>query len=316
MALLEILNLNKKYNDVIACDNINLNIEKGEIVCLLGESGCGKSTLLKILAGFEYADSGNIILKNNKILATNIFVKPEARNIAILFQEHSLFPHLTIKQNLKLAIKNNSNSQYEEMVIISNIKNLEDRYPHQISGGQQQRVAFVRTLLLKPDLILLDEPFSNLDENTKTNLRTYFRKVLKQNKITTILVTHDKEDAIALADRILIMKEGKIIEDSDFNTLYTQPNNQYISKLFKNINILKPEPFGIKHNAHIGIFPHNIKLNEGQLKANILMVTPHYDKYHITLELDDQLFFTFSDNKLIPDTEINFSLNLDKIVYY
>lgn len=316
MALLEILSLNKKYNNIIACDNINLNIDEGEIVCLLGESGCGKSTLLKILAGFEYADSCDIILKNKKIVGDKIFVKPEARNIAILFQEHSLFPHLTIKENLELALKDTSKSQYDELVNISNIKELEDRYPHQISGGQQQRAAFVRTLLLKPDLILLDEPFSNLDENTKTNLRTYFRKVLKQNKITTILVTHDKEDAIALADRILIMQNGKIIEDSDFNTLYTQPNNQYISKIFKNINILKPESFGIKHNTYIGIFPHSIKLYEGDLIANILMVTPHYDKYYITLELDDQLFFTFSDYKLIPDTEVNISIDLDKVVYY
>lgn len=318
MPNLEILNLNKNYKDVAACHNINLNIDLGEIVCLIGESGCGKSTLLKLISGFEYADSGDIILNERKIVGDKTFVKPEDRNISILFQEHSLFPHLTIKENLELALKGNINdkSKYQELLSISNINELESRYPHQISGGQQQRVALMRTLLLKPDLILLDEPFSNLDENTKNNLRTYFRKVLKDSKLTTILVTHDTQDAAILADRILVMKEGKIISDNNYNILYTKPNNEYISKLFKNINVLKPDPFGIKHNSLIGIFPYSIKLNEGNLKANVVLSTPHYDKHHITLELEDQLFFTITDENIPLETEVNFSVDIDSVIYY
>lgn len=313
---LEILNLNKKFRDIVACDNININIEKGEIVCLLGESGCGKSTFLKILAGFEIANSGDIFLNERQILSDKIFVKSENRNIAILFQEHSLFPHLTVRENIELALKNKDNAKVNELMQISEITELENRYPHEISGGQQQRVALVRTLLQNPDLILLDEPFSNLDENTKTNLRTYFRKVLKKSNLTTILVTHDTEDAANLADRVLVMQNGRIIEDSNFKDIYSTPNSPYIGKLFKNINILKPDRFGIEHSGFIGVYPNSIILNEGKYKGTTLLCTPFYDKYNLLIEYKDQLFFTLIYDFIEPETEINFKFDMDRIIYY
>jgi len=206
------------------------------------------------------------------------YTKAEKRNISILFQEHSLFPHLNIKQNLELAIKSKDKTYFNELIKISSIDDLLDRYPHEISGGQQQRVALIRTLLLKPDLILLDEPFSSLDEFTKSNLRTYFKKTLKYNNFTTILVTHDITDAAEFADRILVMQKGKIISDSNYEDLYQNPNNEYIASLLKNVNILPSHIFNINHKNNIGLKPSSIILDENKYQGIVINCIPYYEK--------------------------------------
>lgn len=317
MSYIKIKELNKKFNkEVIACNEISLSINTGEIIALIGESGCGKSTFLKIISGFEFSDSGKFELNNKIIFDENNYTKAEKRNISILFQEHSLFPHLNIKQNLQLAIKNKDVVYYNELIKISNINELLERYPHEISGGQQQRVALIRTLLLKPDLILLDEPFSSLDEYTKSNLRTFFKKILKENNFTTILVTHDITDAAEFADRILVMQSGEIISDSNYEALYQNPNNEYIASLLKNVNILPPKIFEIEHNRNIGLKPSSIILDVEKYQGMVINCIPYFDNYKVIIEYKNNQLFTFS-NKFIPTNDlINFDININELIKF
>lgn len=317
MPYIEIKNIDKKYNKkVIACNNISLKIEKGEIIALIGESGCGKSTFLKILSGFEFPDKGELKINNHFAFNSNTYKKAEERNISILFQEHSLFPHLTIKQNLELAIKNKDRNYYNDLIKISSVEDLLERYPHEISGGQQQRVALIRTLLLNPDLILLDEPFSSLDEFTKSNLRTYFKRTLKENNLTTILVTHDITDAAEFADRILVMQEGNIISDSNYEELYQNPKNEYIGSLLKNINILPAKLFDLQYQKNMGLKPSSIDLTEGKYQGTVLNCIPLFNSYKILIEYKNNQLFTFSE-KFIPSNDlINFSIKLDEIIHF
>lgn len=317
MSYIEIKNINKKFNkEVVACEDISLNIITGEIIALIGESGCGKSTFLKIISGFEFPDSGQFNLNENIIFDKKNYTKAEKRNISILFQEHSLFPHITIKQNLELANKNKDKTYFNELIKISSIDGILERYPHEISGGQQQRVALIRTLLLKPDLILLDEPFSSLDEFTKSNLRTYFKKTLKENNFTTILVTHDITDAAEFADRILVMQNGKIISDSNYEDLYQNPNNEYIVSLLKNINILPPDIFNINHQNNIGLKPSSIILDNNKYQGTVINCIPYYEKYKVIIEFQKHQLFVFT-NKLIPTKDlINFDIKVNEIIKF
>ncbi|KLO22220.1 MULTISPECIES: ABC transporter ATP-binding protein [unclassified Marinitoga] len=195
-----------KYDKDFVLKGIDFQIKKGETVAIVGESGSGKSTILRIIAGFERPQKGIIRLENRILTSKQHFVFPEKRNIGFVFQDYALFPHMTVKQNIEFAKKNKT----KEMLQLVNLKGYENRYPHELSGGQQQRVALARTLATNPKLLLLDEPFSNLDENLKDRIRTELKKILNKAGITTILVTHDKNDAIALSDKIIIIEKGKI----------------------------------------------------------------------------------------------------------
>lgn len=308
---IKIENLNKRYKNIVACNNINLNINRGEIVSIIGESGSGKSTLLKILAGFETSDSGKFHLNNNIIFDEMNFVKIEKRNIGILFQEYSLFPNLNILQNLKIAKKELSNS--DNSIINNELSAFIDRYPHQISGGQQQRVALIRTLLLNPNLILLDEPFSSLDENTKTNLRLEFKRIIRERNITTILVTHDINDAIEFSDRIIVMKDGKIVENNSYSNIILNSRSGYIASLFKHLNICDGNIFGLKENK-IGIRLEDIEINIGDFNATVLDIIPFYGKYKLKLNYNDFIIYCFSNNYYEKHTPIQFNLDMEKVV--
>ncbi|KLO23781.1 ABC transporter [Marinitoga sp. 1197] len=195
-----------KYDKDFVLKGIDFQIKKGETVAIVGESGSGKSTILRIIAGFERPQKGIIRLENRILTSKQHFVFPEKRNIGFVFQDYALFPHMTVKQNIEFAKKNKT----KEMLQLVNLKGYENRYPHELSGGQQQRVALARTLATNPKLLLLDEPFSNLDENLKDRIRMELKKILNKAGITTILVTHDKNDAITLSDEIIIIEKGKI----------------------------------------------------------------------------------------------------------
>lgn len=181
--------------DKLILNEVNFEIKKGEHVAIIGPSGCGKSTLLRIIAGLITPTSGSIIKNSEDI--TNF--TPQKRNIGMLFQDYVLFPHMSVKQNITYA----SSENYEYLINIVGLKDKEDFYPHQLSGGQKQRVALARTLAQNPDIILLDEPFSNYDENLKNDVRKEIANILKTQDITLILVTHDIKDAEVLADKII-----------------------------------------------------------------------------------------------------------------
>ena len=213
-SFLEIIDVTKRFCDILALDRVNLKIEKSEIFSLLGSSGCGKSTLLRIIAGFEKPDQGKILLEGNDI--TNL--PPYIRPLNIMFQNYALFPHLNVTNNIKFGLKEESfskqeiNNRVNEILNLLELNGLEERKVNEISGGQQQRVALARCLVKKPKLLLLDEPLAALDKQLR--IQTQFELVNLQNKlgITFIIVTHDQEEAISLSDRMAIMQNGEILQ--------------------------------------------------------------------------------------------------------
>ena len=238
-SFLEIIDVTKRFGDILALDRVNLKIEKSEIFSLLGSSGCGKSTLLRIIAGFEKPDQGKILLEGNDI--TNL--PPYIRPLNIMFQNYALFPHLNVTNNIKFGLKEESfskqeiNNRVNEILNLLELNGLEERKVNEISGGQQQRVALARCLVKKPKLLLLDEPLAALDKQLR--IQTQFELVNLQNKlgITFIIVTHDQEEAISLSDRMAIMQNGEILQVGNPVEIYEKPKNTYIANFIGTANI-------------------------------------------------------------------------------
>ncbi|WP_312048525.1 ABC transporter ATP-binding protein [Exiguobacterium profundum] len=192
----------------------SISITKGEIVSLLGDSGSGKSTILRLIAGLEMPNQGVVVVNDCVCCDDCQFMPPEARGVGMVFQDYALFPHMTVEKNIRFGLhklnRKERNARVEEMLALVNLTEFRHRYPYELSGGQQQRVALARALAPKPSLLILDEPFSNLDTSLQHRIRDDLRRLLKQTGTTTIFVTHDEEDAEALADRIVYLGEGKI----------------------------------------------------------------------------------------------------------
>lgn len=204
-------NLKFKYDGAqsYTIDGFSLEIEEGEIIALLGDSGCGKSTILRILSGLEDRVSGRIEIGGRAVLSESVFVEPEHRNVGLVFQDYGLFPHMTVEQNIVYGLKGMSKAEKKERLCevlkLVKLEGVEKRYPHELSGGQQQRIALARAIAPKPKLLLMDEPFSNLDAGLKKKIREELRDIIKSEGITSIIVTHDLEDAEGTSDRIVSM---------------------------------------------------------------------------------------------------------------
>lgn len=198
-------------------DGISATIHKGEIISIVGKSGCGKSTLLRLIAGLEQPLQGSIKINGKTIVNGAQFVPPEKRGVSMVFQDYALFPHMTVAQNIQYGLKRikhmNPKIRVKEMVELTGLTELEKRYPYELSGGQQQRVALARALAPEPSILLLDEPFSNLDTELRVKIREELKSILKQTDITSIFVTHDLEEARSLADRVLYIEDGKIANE-------------------------------------------------------------------------------------------------------
>ncbi len=205
---------NRSKNDII--HHFDLEIEQGEIVSILGESGSGKTTILRLLSGLEVPSQGSISINENEMVNDRTFVPPEKRGIGMVFQDYALFPHMTAADNIEFGLKGlrkkERKARVEEVLELVNMVEFKKRYPHEMSGGQQQRIALARALAPKPSLLLLDEPFSNLDAELQVKIRDELRDIIKQTGITSIFVTHDIADSRALADRIVTMHNG-IVSD-------------------------------------------------------------------------------------------------------
>ena len=232
MANLEVKNLIKVYNNKRILNNLSFTVEDGEFLSILGPSGCGKTTLLKILIGIEKPTSGQII-KNNLDITNN---DPSKRGMGMVFQNYALFPNMTVLQNvmyaLNLKIRNKEKSKMESIRLLKMV-NMEEhisKYPHELSGGQQQRVAIVRTLALKPDIILFDEPMSALDADNRLSLRKKLKELQNEFKTTMIYITHDQEEAFSLSDRVMVMNNGNIEQIDTPNKIYNNPANLYVEQ--------------------------------------------------------------------------------------
>lgn len=223
--MIELNNISFKYDSScnMVLEDVNIKLDKKEILAIVGSSGCGKSTLLRLIAGLDDPSTGEISIENKVLFDSNYTVPTEKRGVGMLFQDYALFPHMTVEQNICFGIsrmkKEDRKTRLVEMLSLVNLTGYEKRYPHQLSGGQQQRVALARALAPKPSVLLLDEPFSNLDTHLIDKVRSALTDIIKQSGITTIIVTHNIDDAKFMADKIFSLENGKgtLIEKSHFD---------------------------------------------------------------------------------------------------
>jgi iron(III) transport system ATP-binding protein len=236
--LLECSGVRKWFGSVPAVEDASLTLDDGEFLALLGPSGCGKTTLLRLIAGFERPDGGQITLRGRKLAAAGVHVPPQKRSIGLVFQDYALFPHLNVAKNVAFGVGRDGRKRIEEMLSVVGLSGLERRMPHELSGGQQQRVALARTLAASPDVVLLDEPFSNLDPAMRVRVREEVREILKAVGTPSILVTHDQDEALSLGDRVAVMLDGKIDQVGTPEDVYAEPTTEAVAVFIGDPNVL------------------------------------------------------------------------------
>ena len=228
MNALDIYNLTYRYEATDVLSDLNLQIKSGEIVCLPGRSGCGKTTLLKAISGLIRPDSGSLSLRGEEVSSAEMVQLPEHRSIGMIFQDYALFPHLTVFDNIAFGLRDLQKAdvarRVEEMLKLVNLHGPGKRYPHELSGGQQQRIAIARALTNRPRLLLLDEPFSNIDSQVRQRLIREIRDILKTQKVAALFVTHSRKEGFAFADSVAVMHEGKIQQRGSPYDVYNHPS--------------------------------------------------------------------------------------------
>lgn len=266
MSYLAVKGLHKRYGANTLFTDIEFHAEQGELVTLLGPSGCGKSTLLRCLAGLTEVDRGAIVLAGQDITQ----LPPQRRGIAMVFQSYALFPNMTVAQNVAFGLRmqrlarDEIEQRVREALTLVELQGFAERYPHQLSGGQCQRVALARSLIVRPRLLLLDEPLSALDARIRRHLREQIRAIQQELGLTTVFVTHDQEEALTLSDRIVLMREGRIVQSGDAETLYTAPVDAFAAGFIGNYNLLSADQasrlFGQTFQGQVAIRPEAIRL--------------------------------------------------------
>jgi len=345
MGEIKIVNLTKKFSDTIAVNNLNLKINNKELVALLGPSGCGKTTILRMIAGLIECTTGDIHVDRQSILR----IPPEKRNIGMVFQRYVLFPHMTVAGNVGFGLKmrkyNRSRIQKEVERVLEIVKmgGMEERYPHELSGGQQQRIAIARVLIIKPKILLMDEPLANLDAKLREEMRIFIRKLQKKLEITTIFVTHDQLEAAVLADHIAVMFDGVLYQFGTPQEIFTNPRNRKVAKftghnnfidaIYQGENYFKTQVGNIISTHHtngikegekvtLAIRPENIKINLARIDTNncfIFKVMESIFQGDITRYrlINNNLYLEALQNieeKIENKKEIYVSIDPDKVV--
>lgn len=237
------LSVAKRFGSTLAVEDASLILSKNRILALLGPSGCGKTTMLRLFAGFEVPDSGVIRIGERVVVANGVFVHPEKRKVGMVFQDYALFPHLDVAKNVAygLSKSDDRSARVGEVLSLVGLNGFECRMPHELSGGQQQRVALARALVPQPDVILLDEPFSNLDATLRVRIRREVRQILKAAGATAVFVTHDQEEALSLADEVAVMLNGRIVQVAEPENLYRNPATREIATFVGDADFLPGE---------------------------------------------------------------------------
>jgi iron(III) transport system ATP-binding protein len=249
--------VSKRFGAVAAVHDAQLCVERGEFVALIGPSGCGKTTLLRLLAGFERPDAGEVWIDGRHVAGDGIDVPPERRRVGMVFQDYALFPHLTVTQNVGFGLPRRERSgRIPELLELVGLETLGGRYPHELSGGQQQRVALARALAPDPGVILLDEPWSNIDPLLRAGMREELAAILRAAGVTVVLVTHDREEAFSLADRIGLMCDGTVVQAGPPEELYHRPSTRWAAAFVGAGNFLPGRIEGELVETLVGRFPH------------------------------------------------------------
>ena len=328
--LLSVKNLTKKFGSVTALNNISLEIKNNEMFALLGPSGCGKTTLLRIIAGFEYPDSGEVLINDSDLISIPTRVRP----VNLMFQSYALFPHMDVYSNIsygltnmnltKSEIENQTNEIIEKIGLKEHVK----KRPNQLSGGQQQRVALARAIARKPKLLLLDEPLSALDKKIRQEMQTELKRIQHEVGITFIIVTHDQEEAISLANRIAVFDKGEIKQISTPQELYENPQNEFVADFIGEGNILTAEvtSSGVNHPSlgnlknttnkvsgnkiKILIRPENINLEKSPSGTGVIQdVVFAGSKKNVTVQLStSEIIRVYADKAL--DLEVGSKVNI------
>jgi iron(III) transport system ATP-binding protein len=257
-SMIRLEGVTKRFGAVIAVDGASLCVARGEVVALLGPSGCGKTTLLRLVAGFERPDAGTVEIAGRKTSGTGTWVPPEQRRIGMVFQDYALFPHLTTAENVGFGLPRRARlARVAELLSVVGLDGMGARYPHELSGGQQQRVALARALAPAPELILLDEPWSNVDPSMRESLRAEVTEIIRPLGVTVVLVTHDREEAFSLADRIALMRDGAVIQEGTSEELYFAPASRWAAEFVGAGNVLSGRVVNQLVQTPIGAFPAN-----------------------------------------------------------
>lgn len=299
--IIEVKNLKKIFckGNICVANSINLSLYENEIFTVLGTSGSGKTTFLRMVAGLETPDSGEIFIDGKKVFSNDINLEPSQREVAIVFQNYALLPHINVASNITFGSKA-SKKELEDVLEKTKLKGCENKYPHELSGGQQQRVALARAIINKPKLLLLDEPLSNIDTELRNILRVELKDMIKSFNITALFITHDKEDAFFLSDRIAIMYGGDILQTGTPKEIYNNPVDLYCAKFLGKVT-------QIDENSYIR--PENIKIcKDGINSAVVKNITFYGSFYEVTALFNNKnIIIHTTDEDIKENSEINFN---------
>jgi iron(III) transport system ATP-binding protein len=257
-SMVRLSGVRKHFGEVVAVGDASLCVDRGGIVAVLGPSGCGKTTLLRLIAGFERPDAGMVEVAGRTVAGPGIWIPPEERRVGMVFQDYALFPHLTVAQNVGFGLARRTRTErVRELLSAVGLEGLDRRYPHELSGGQQQRVALARALAPAPELVLLDEPWSNVDPFLRETLRGEVAAIIRALDVTAVLVTHDREEAFSVADRIALMRDGTVVQDGTAEELYFAPKSRWAAEFVGAANLLRGEVDNGLVRTAVGSFSTN-----------------------------------------------------------